>query len=189
MADDNPLAAAYLDETRRSFRGYKRLAEGAFSQLNDADFFYVPDHESNSIAVIVKHVSGNLRSRWTDFLTTDGEKPDRNRDQEFEIHEQPSREQLMGWWEDGWNCVFQSLTNLYPADLAHTVYIRREPHSVTQAINRSLTHCAYHVGQIVYLAKHIRKSQWQSLSVPKGKSAEFNALKPEERKHRGPTRG
>lgn len=189
MGGENPIAAAYLDEARRSFRGYKRLAEGALSQLGDADFFYTPDQESNSVAVVMKHISGNLRSRWTDFLTTDGEKPDRNRDQEFEMNAQANREQIMRSWEDGWNCVFQTLAALQPGDFDRTVYIRGDAHSVLQAINRSLAHIAYHVGQIVYLGKHIRTSQWQSLSIPRGKSAEFNALKPEERKAIRPTRG
>jgi Protein of unknown function (DUF1572) len=187
MVDQDSFAAAYLDEARRSFRGYKRLAEGALDQLKDADLFYTPDGESNSIAVVMKHIAGNLRSRWTDFLSTDGEKPNRNRDQEFEMSEQVSREQLMRWWEDGWNCVFQSLSALQPADVARTVYIRGEAHSVMQAINRSVTHSAYHVGQIVYLGKLLRKEQWKSLSIPRGKSAEFNALKPDERKIRRPT--
>jgi hypothetical protein len=189
MAEENPVAAAYLDEARRSFRGYKRLAEGTFAQLADADFFYTPDQESNSLAVLIKHISGNLRSRWTDFLTTDGEKPDRNRDQEFEINAGVNREQLMRWWEDGWNCVLQTLAALQPDDFQRTIYIRGDAHSVLQAINRSLAHIAYHVGQITYLGKHLRKSEWKSLSIPKGKSAEFNALKPEERKVKSPTKG
>lgn len=188
MAEDNSIAAAYLDEARRSFRGYKRLAEGTFSQLHDADFFYTPDPESNSIAVIMKHISGNLRSRWTDFLTTDGEKPDRNRDQEFEMSGEVNRGQLMRCWEDGWNCVFETLAALEPGDFSRTVTIRGDLHSVLQAINRSLAHIAYHVGQIVYLGKHLRKNAWTSLSIPKGKSDEFNAMKPEERKGAGPTR-
>jgi hypothetical protein len=189
MAEENSFAAAYLEEARRSFRGYKRLAEGALSQLSDADLFHAPDQESNSVAVVMKHISGNLRSRWTDFLTTDGEKPDRNRDQEFEMAEQTNREQVMRSWEDGWNCVFKTLTDLQPADFGRTIYIRGDAHSVIQAINRSLTHIAYHVGQIVYLGKQRRKSDWKSLSIPRGKSAEFNATKPEDRKVKGPTKG
>lgn len=188
MAEDI-FVAAYLDDAGRSFRGYKRLAEGTFSQLDEADFFYAPDEESNSIAVIMKHISGNLRSRWTDFLATDGEKPDRNRDQEFEMNPGTNREQLMQAWEDGWNCVFATLASLQPSDFSRTVYIRGDAHSVLQAINRSLAHTAYHVGQIVYLGKHIRKARWTSLSIPKGKSAEFNAMKTEDRKVRPPTRG
>jgi Protein of unknown function (DUF1572) len=186
MADENSIAAVFLDEVRRGFRGYKRLAEGAFAQLEDADFFHTPDPESNSIAIIVKHIGGNLRSRWTDFLTTDGEKPDRNRDQEFELDGNVTRDQLMRSWEEGCNAVFQTLASLQPADLARTVYIRGEAHSVIQAIQRSFAHYAYHVGQILYLGKHIRKAQWKSLSIPKGKSAEYNTLRPEDRKYKAP---
>ena len=189
MTDENTLAAAYLDEVRRNFRGYKRLAEAALAQLDETEFFYTPDAELNSVAVIVKHISGNLRSRWMDFLTTDGEKPDRNRDQEFEMNQGTTREDLMRRWEEGWNYVFETLAGLHPADLARTVYIRSEPHSVVQAINRSLTHYAYHVGQIVYLSKSLRKREWNSLSIPRGKTAEYNALKPEARKFKPPTKG
>lgn len=188
MAEENPVATAYLEEARRSFSGYKRLAEGTFAQLSDADFFFIADQESNSVALVMKHISGNLRSRWTDFLTTDGEKPDRNRDQEFEMASTVPREELMRSWEDGWNCVLQTLAALQPSDITRTIYIRGDAHSVLQAINRSLTHIAYHVGQIVYLGKHLRATNWKSLSIPKGKSAEFNAMKPEDRKVKGPTR-
>ena len=189
MADDHSIGAAYLDEARRSFRGYKRLAEGAFAQLQDADFFYQPDAESNSIAHLVKHLSGNMRSRFKNFLTTDGEKPDRNRDQEFELSAATTRAEIMRWWEDGWKIVFDELVPLRPEDLSRTVYIRQEPHTVMQSINRQVTHYAHHIGQILYIAKHIRGPQWTSLSIPKGKSAEFNALKPEERKYKVPSRG
>jgi hypothetical protein len=190
MGDENATAAAYLDEARRAFRGYKRLAEGAFAQLNDEDFFYAPDGESNSIAILIKHISGNLRSRWTDFLTTDGEKPTRNRDQEFVLENKVSREELMRWWEGGMNAVFHALEELTPADFSRTVYIRGDAHTVMQAINRSLAHFAYHVGQILYLGKHIRQTEWKSLSIPKGKSAEFNALDAaERRKAIHPSRG
>jgi hypothetical protein len=189
MTEENPIAAACLEEAQRSFRGYKHLADGTLTQLNDDDFFYTPDRESNSIAVVMKHISGNLRSRWTDFLTTDGEKPDRNRDQEFEMASGVTREELMRWWEDGWNCVLQTLASLQPADITRTVYIRGDAHSVLQAINRSLTHIPYHVGQIVYLGKHLRASEWKSLSIPRGKSAEFNATKREDRKVHSPTKG
>jgi hypothetical protein len=189
MADENRVAAAYLDESRRAFRGYKRLAEGAFAQLTDEEFFYAPDSESNSIAILIKHISGNLRSRWRDFLTTDGEKPDRNRDQEFVLESKVSREELMRWWDEGLNTAMQSLEALQPSDFSRTVYIRGDAHTVMQAINRSLAHFAYHVGQIIYLGKHIRTSEWKSLSIPRGKSAEFNATKPEDRKVKGPSRG
>jgi hypothetical protein len=188
MAEDLSLAAAYLDEARRSFRGYKRLTEGALAQLQDADFFYTPDPESNSVALIVKHMSGNMRSRFIDFLTTDGEKPNRNRDQEFELGTAVTREEVMRWWDDGWNCVFQAVESLKPEDITRTVYIRGEAHTVLQALNRQVAHYAHHSGQILFLAKLIRKGDWKSLSIPRGKSAEFNAQKPEERK-KTPTRG
>ena len=187
MADQT--AVSYLDEALRGFRGYKRLAEGAFAQLQEHDFFYVPDPESNSVATIVKHIAGNMRSRWTDFLTSDGEKPDRNRDQEFEMNSSTTREQVMQWWEDGWKLVFEAVEALKPEDLARTVYIRGEAHTVLQAINRQMLHYAYHVGQILYAGKHIRQNEWKSLSVPKGKSADYNASKPEERKIKAPSRG
>jgi hypothetical protein len=182
MPDENPIAAAYLDEVRRSMRGYKRLAEGALAQLQDAEFFYTPDAESNSMAVIMKHISGNMRSRFTDFLTTDGEKPDRHRDQEFEMDAGVGREQLMQWWEDGWKIVFDTIADLKPEDVARTVTIRQEPHTVLQALNRASNHYAHHIGQILYLAKMIRKNKWKPLSVPRGKSEEYNAKKMEDRR-------
>src|ERR1700746_1741962 len=144
MPDENAVAAAYLDEVRRNFRGYKRLAEATFAQLQEEEFFYAPDPESNSVAIITKHISGNLRSRWTDFLTTDGEKSDRNRDQEFEIDQAADRDRFMQHWESGWARLFETLAALHATDLTRTVYIRGEAHSVVQAINRALTHYAYH---------------------------------------------
>ncbi len=189
MANDDSTAAAYLDESFRAFRGYKRMADGALMQLGDKDFFYLPDPESNSVALIVKHVAGNLRSRWTDFLTTDGEKPDRNRDQEFILANGDTREDLMRRWEQSWETVFNSIKSLKPDDIARTVYIRSEPHTVMQAANRSMLHTAYHVGQILYLGKHLRGAEWKTLSIPKGKSAEVNAQRPEDRKAKSPHRG
>jgi hypothetical protein len=189
MADNDTIAAAYLDEAFRGFRGYRRMAEGALTQLSDEDFFFLPDPESNSVALVVKHLAGNLRSRWMDFLTTDGEKPDRNRDQEFILAEGDTREVLMGRWDESFNRVLETIKALKPEDLTRTVYIRQEPHTVMQAINRSLMHTAYHVGQILYLGKHRRGTEWKTLSVPKGKSAEYNAMRPEERKVRSPARG
>jgi hypothetical protein len=168
------LAAHYLDEVRRQFRGHKRLGEGAIAQLQDNDLFVTLDPESNSIAVIVKHLAGNMRSRFTDFLTTDGEKPDRHRDQEFELTP-TTRAEVMRWWEQGWTNVFSAVEALKPEDVTRTVTIRGEPHTVLQALNRQVAHYAYHVGQIVFLAKHFRSSQWTSLSVPRGQSEEFNA--------------
>jgi hypothetical protein len=144
------------------------------AQCPDEALFESLDAESNSIAIIVKHIAGNMRSRWTDFLTTDGEKPDRNRDTEFEDAPK-TRAQLMELWERGWKCVFDALAPLGDEDLVRKVVIRTEPHSVMQAVNRQVAHYCYHVGQIVYLAKHLAGSKWQTLTVPRKKSAEFNA--------------
>ena len=172
---DHNVGAAYLEEALRSLRGHKRLAEGAFVQLRDEDFFLQLDDEANSIAILIKHLAGNMRSRFLNFLASDGEKPDRNRDQEFILDPQPSRPELMRWWEAGWKYVFEAITPLQPEDLARVVTIRGEPHTVLQAIHRQVAHYAYHVGQIALLAKHIRGADWKSLSVPRGKSAEYNA--------------
>ena len=172
---NDKIGATYLEEALRSLRGHKRLAEGAFAQLRDEDFFLQLDDEANSIAILIKHLAGNMRSRFLDFLTSDGEKPDRNRDQEFVLDPRPSRPELMRWWEAGWKYVFDAITPLQPEDLARVVTIRGEPHTVLQAIHRQVAHYAYHVGQIVLLAKHIRGADWKSLSVPRGKSAEYNA--------------
>lgn len=188
MSNDTSIAASYLEETFRAFRGYKRMAEGAMSQLTDLDFFHIPDPESNSIALIVKHMSGNLRSRWTDFLTTDGEKPDRDRDQEFIITAADTREELMRRWEQSFETVFTILQSLKPEDLTRTVYIRREPHTVLQAANRSVLHTSYHIGQILFLGKHLRGAEWKTLSIPRGMSAQLNATKPEDRKPHSPHR-
>lgn len=188
MDNDKSLGTAVLDETFRAFRGYKRLADGSLAQIDDKDFFYIPDPESNSIALIVKHVAGNLRSRWTDFLTTDGEKPDRDRDQEFVLTPADTREDLMRRWEASFETVFASIRSLKPEDVSRTVYIRSEPHTVLQAMLRSVTHIAHHIGQIVFLAKHRRSTDWTTLSIPRGKTAEFNAMKPEERKMKTPSR-
>jgi hypothetical protein len=167
------VSSHYLEEVRRQFHGHKRLGEGAMAQMNDEEFFITLDPESNSIALIVKHLAGNMRSRFTDFLTTDGEKPDRNRDQEFEVGEL-SRPELMLRWEEGWNVVFGAIDGLKADDLMRTVTIRQQPHTVLQALNRQLAHYAYHVGQIVFLAKHLRSNDWKSLSVPRGQSEQFN---------------
>ena len=169
------MAAHYLEEIQRQFRGYKHMAEGAMAQLKDEELFVALDKEANSVAIIIKHLAGNMRSRFVDFLTTDGEKPDRHRDQEFEIDERSTRADVMRWWEAGWACVFGALETVKPGGLMGTVTIRNEPHTVLQAMNRQLAHYAYHVGQIVFLAKHFRSTEWKSLSVPRGKSEEFNA--------------
>jgi len=174
MAEQYDPGAAYLDEVRRNFRGYKRMAEGAFEQINDEQFFAQIDPEANSIALVVKHMAGNMRSRWTDFLTSDGEKPDRKRDTEFELYGgQDTRARLMQRWEDGYKLIFDALAGLQPQDLGRTITIRKEPHTVLQAINRQMAHYAYHVGQIVLLAKHARGAEWKSLSIPKGMSEQF----------------
>jgi hypothetical protein len=161
----------WLESSLQEFERYRTLAERSFSQVNDSEFFAVSDSESNSIAVIAKHVGGNLRSRWTDFLTSDGEKPDRDRDSEFIV--QTDRQEIMSIWASGWTAVLDTLKSLTPADLEKTVIIRSEPHSVPQAVQRSLSHIAYHVGQIVVLARQFRKADWQCLSVPRGGSGAF----------------
>lgn len=176
------FAQHYLEEARRQFRGYKRLGEGAISQLKDEELFVTLDPESNSVAIIVKHLAGNMRSRFTDFLTTDGEKPDRHRDQEFELSSQTTRAEVMRWWESGWPCVFSAIEALQPEDVQRSVTIRNEPHTVLQAINRQLAHYAYHVGQIVFLAKHLRSRDWKSLSIPRGQSEQVNRQAVAERK-------
>lgn len=161
------LPAAYFSEAVRALRAYKRLAEGALAQITDEEFFRRPDPESLSAALLVKHIAGNLRSRFTDFLTSDGEKPDRHRDQEFEDAASMNRGHLMRSWEESWTILFRSLEELRPEDLDSSVTIRGEPYSVLKAINVASLHYAYHIGQIAYLAKHFRGSDWKSLSVPK----------------------
>lgn len=153
------IASHYLDEVRHQLRGHKRTAESAMAQLEDLDFFATIDPESNSVAVLVKHIAGNARSRFTDFLTTDGEKPDRFRDSEFEISANTTREDVMRWWEEGWSTVFTTIDSLKPEDILRTITIRQEPHTVMQALNRALAHYSQHIGQIVFLAKHLRPSQ------------------------------
>jgi hypothetical protein len=167
------FTTSYLEDSIDLFRYYKHLAERAMHQVTDEQLCATLDGEMNSIAVIVKHMAGNMRSRWTDFLTSDGEKPDRNRDGEF-VDPPATRHALMEIWEDGWRQVFGALEPLSDEDLARTVNIRGEAHSVTQAINRQTAHYAYHVGQIVILAKHFAHDRWRSLSVPRNQSAEFN---------------
>jgi hypothetical protein len=167
------LTTSYLEDSLTLFRYYKKLSEDAMAQVTDAELTTILDGEMNSIAQIVKHMAGNMRSRWHDFLTTDGEKANRNRDSEF-VDPPATREELRAIWDEGWNTVFGALEPLQEADLSRTVTIRNEPHSVMQAINRQIAHYAYHSGQIVMLAKHLRSDKWRSLSVPKNKSAEFN---------------
>lgn len=167
------LGKQVLQTVLGDFHKYKTMAEQAFAQLADDNFYRQTGAEQNSIAVIIQHLTGNMRSRWTDFLTTDGEKPERHRDQEF-IEQNLSREELLRRWEAGWVCLFAALTPLTGADLLRTVYIRREPHTVFQAINRQTCHYAYHIGQIVQLAEQFSGDTWQTLSVAKGKTEEFN---------------
>lgn len=166
------LTTSYLEDSIAVFRQYKKLAERAIEQAKDDDLFRALDDESNSIAIIVKHMVGNMRSRFRDFLTTDGEKPDRNRDSEF-VDPPPSRDALMKLWEDGWNYVFGALEPLSDADLTRTVTIRGEAHSVMQAINRQIAHYSYHCGQIVLLAKHFQHDNWKPLTIPRGMSQQF----------------
>ncbi|MBD5782418.1 DUF1572 family protein [Pelagicoccus sp. NFK12] len=156
------------------FRRLKQLADKAVAQVSEQEFFQRDGTEDNSLAILYKHVSGNMRSRWSDFLTTDGEKPDRNRDSEFELHEADSLESLKRNWESGWKTLFDALEGLEPDDIQRSVSIRGEGLSVLEAIARQMTHYAYHVGQIVYLAKRFAGERWQTLSIAKGKSAAFN---------------
>jgi hypothetical protein len=167
------FSTCYVKDSIGVFQYYKKLAERAMAQCPDSGLFETLDAESNSIAIIAKHMVGNMRSRWTDFLTSDGEKPDRNRDTEFEAPP-GTRAELMEMWERGWKLLFGALEPLGDADLSRTVAIRTEPHSVMQAINRQVAHYSYHAGQIVYLARHFAGDRWQTLTIPKKKSAEFN---------------
>jgi hypothetical protein len=160
------FSTSYLQDSVRVFENYKTLAERAMAQVTDEHLFTILDHEMNSIALIVKHMAGNMRSRWTDFLTTDGEKPDRNRDSEF-VEPPATRDALLALWEQGWQYVFTAIQPLSEEDLSRAVTIRGEPHSVMQAINRQIAHYAYHCGQIVLLAKHFNHDSWQSLSLPR----------------------
>ena len=168
------LAAQFLDNAGKEFRSLKSQADRALAQIDDERFFAAPDPESNSLAVICRHIAGNLRSRWRDFLTADGEKPDRHRDTEFELPASAKRAELMAAWERGWNLLFEEMGKLRPEDASRTVTIRGEPHTVVAAIQRQLTHNASHIGQIVYLAKHLAGADWRTISVPRGRSEEFN---------------
>jgi hypothetical protein len=172
------VAAHYLDEVRRQMRGHKRMGEGAMAQLREEDFFATLDPESNSVAVLVKHLAGNMRSRFTNFLTSDGEKSDRFRDREFEVTDATTRADVMKWWEEGWSCVFAAIDGLTPEDVMRTVTIRSEPHTVLQALNRQIAHYAQHIGQIVFLAKHLRAGEWKTLSIPRGKSEDYKRAAP-----------
>jgi hypothetical protein len=165
----------YLDDSRSAMRAYKKLAEKAIAQLKDEEFFVTLDDEGNSVAVVMKHMAGNMISRWTDFLTSDGEKPNRNRDMEFVIESNTTKDDVLAYWQRGWQCVFDALEPLRTEDCEKTITIRGEKHTIVQALNRQLMHYAYHIGQIVFLAKHFRATEWNSLSIPRNRSAQFNA--------------
>jgi hypothetical protein len=169
MPTDSPILTAVIDE----FQKIKKLADKAIAQLSDEQLQQAIDPASNSVAVMMRHMAGNMRSRWVDFLTTDGEKPDRRRDQEFEVSPQ-SRAELLAEWEHGWQCVFDALTPLTDADLQRTVIIRGEPHSVYKAASRQVVHYAGHTYQILFLAKHLLGTAWKTMSIPRGQSEEFN---------------
>jgi hypothetical protein len=168
------LGTHYLADAISSLRAYKKLADKAIAQLKDEEIFKPLDEEGNSVAVIMKHIAGNMFSRWTDFLTTDGEKPNRNRDMEFVIEPQTTEQDVVDYWESGWRVVFEALEPLTAEDLMRKVSIRGEEHTVLQAINRQLMHYPNHIGQIIFLAKHFRSTEWNTLSIPRNKSVEFN---------------
>ena len=170
------IGEEFLDQSKKIFRSQKELADKSIAQVSNADLFYQPDAESNSVAINMKHLAGNMISRWTDFLTTDGEKPDRNRDSEF-VSTDRDASAVKAYWERGYSVFFQTLDSLTENDLMKIVMIRREPHTVIQAIQRQLSHYGYHVGQIVFLAKHIKGAGWKTLSIPKGKSEEYLRVK------------
>jgi hypothetical protein len=176
MALSETFADRHLQDIARTYRNYKLLGERAMAQVADADLHTLVDPDANSIAIIVKHVAGNLRSRFTDFLTTDGEKANRNRDDEFEMPAAAGRDEMMRWWESCWSIVLDTIDRLKPEDLERTVTIRGEAFLVVEALNRSVTHTAYHVGQIVLLAKHFAGPKWTSLSIPKHQSAQAKGL-------------
>lgn len=171
MSSAESVLAGYLPDAWKRLKGHRHLVEKALEQVSDEDFFRQPDPGSNSIAILVKHLTGNMRSRFTDFLTTDGEKPDRDRDGEF-VRGSETRADLMSAWESGWDVVASTFESLTPEDLGRTVTIKSEPHTVLGAINRHLAHVAYHAGQIAYVAKHWSGPRWRTLSIPKGGSGE-----------------
>ncbi len=175
------MQTGFLKDTIKRFKYYKDLADKTFDQLTDKDFLYQPNEASNSIAVIIQHMYGNMLSRWTNFLTEDGEKEWRNRDTEFEVANK-SKDELMALWNNGWKCLLDTLESLQPADLEKTIYIRTEPLIVYDAILRQLAHYPYHVGQIVYIGRMLKDAEWKSLSIPKGDSQQFNNLMKEQNK-------
>lgn len=170
------MAIQYLKSADRQFRYYKHLGEKAMEQTSEAGLSFVPNEESNSIAMIVKHMHGNMLSRWTDFLTTDGEKEWRQRDAEFD-NDLQGRATILQKWEEGWQCLFNALGSITDEDLERIIYIRNEGHTVLEAINRQIAHYSYHAGQIVYIAKLLKNEGWTSLSIPRNKSADYNSNK------------
>lgn len=177
--------SSYLNSARKQFEYYKSLGDKTFQQLTEEQIFWHPNEENNSVAIIVKHIAGNMLSRWTNFLTEDGEKEWRNRDKEF-INSFETKEDVIAYWEEGWNCLFNAINPLITEDSERIIYIRNQGHTVTEAINRQLCHYAYHVGQIVFLAKILLDSNWKSLSIPKGQSTDYNKdkfSKEKSRKH------
>ena len=177
------MNATYLESIRKQFEYYKMLGEKTITQLPDDKLFWQYNDESNSVAIIVKHLSGNMLSRWTDFLTSDGEKEWRNRDAEFQ-NDIKSKEELIQKWNDGWNCFLNTLKSLKEDDLSKIIYIRNEGHTVMEAINRQLAHYPYHIGQIVFIGKMICNEKWIALSIPKGNSSSYNKEKFSKEKHR-----
>jgi len=173
----------YLESVKKQFEYYKFLGDQTFNQLTEEQLFWQFNAESNSIAMIVKHLSGNMLSRWTDFLTSDGEKEWRNRDEEF-INDITSKEELVNKWDEGWQCLFNAINSLKTEDLTQEIYIRNQGHTVTEAINRQLAHYPYHVGQIVFLGKMLLNDKWLSLSIPKGNSKTYNEEKFAQQKHK-----
>ena len=169
------FARDYLQDAIQRFRRLETMVERSLAQVDDDAFFAALTPEGNSIAILLKHIAGNMRSRWRDLLTTDGEKPDRHRDTEFEVKQEDTRDAIMARWEAGWQYLFEAMELLGPEDLRRTIYIRERPHLIVQAINRQLAHYAYHVGQIVFLAKHFQSGDWKWLSIAPGQSEQFNA--------------
>jgi hypothetical protein len=178
------MKVAYLNSIKKQFSYYKSVGEKTFDQLNEEDLCWQYNDQSNSIAIIVNHLWGNMKSRWTDFLTADGEKEWRNRDMEFESVIK-SKKELFAKWHEGWDCLFEALEAINEENFENKVYIRNQEHSITEAINRQLAHYSYHIGQIVYIGRMIKGSEWKSLTIPKGKSKEFNKEKFSKGKHRG----
>ena len=170
------MQPAYLNSALKLFAYYKKLGDDAMAQIDDEKLFFQVNEDANSIAIIVQHLAGNMLSRWTDFLTTDGEKEWRNRDAEFETNI-TNKQDLLAYWNSGWQCLFTAIEPLTSSDLDKIIYIRNEGHTVLEAINRQLAHYPYHVGQLVFLAKLLAADKWKSLSIPKNKSQEYNQEK------------